>query len=60
MVVFFRYSAIDILSVRLPPSVLQFTGHVQQSWLKKEVAEVSRYKSELDMVITYNMLQVVK
>ncbi|KAI7745225.1 hypothetical protein M8C21_029913 [Ambrosia artemisiifolia] len=39
MVVFFRYSSIDILSVRLPPSVLQFDGHVQQGWLKKEVAE---------------------
>ncbi|KAD7116625.1 hypothetical protein E3N88_03893 [Mikania micrantha] len=40
MVVFFRYSPIDILSVRLPPSVLEFTGHVQQGWLKKEVAEL--------------------
>ncbi|XP_023734169.1 putative 1-phosphatidylinositol-3-phosphate 5-kinase FAB1C [Lactuca sativa] len=40
MVVFFRYSPIDILSVRLPPSVLQFTGHVQQDWLKKEVSEL--------------------
>ncbi|XP_071741165.1 putative 1-phosphatidylinositol-3-phosphate 5-kinase FAB1C [Rutidosis leptorrhynchoides] len=40
MVVFFRYSPIDILSVRLPPSVLQFSGHVQQSWLKKELAEL--------------------
>ncbi|XP_076881896.1 putative 1-phosphatidylinositol-3-phosphate 5-kinase FAB1C [Bidens hawaiensis] len=40
MVVFFRYSPIDILSVRLPPSVLQFGGHVQQDWLKKEVVEL--------------------
>lgn len=40
MVVFFRYSPIDILSVRLPPSVLQFSGHVQQDWLKKEVSEL--------------------
>ncbi|KAK9074536.1 hypothetical protein SSX86_007134 [Deinandra increscens subsp. villosa] len=40
MVVFFRYSPIDILSVRLPPSVLQFSGHVQQGWLKKEVTEL--------------------
>ncbi|KAI3744404.1 hypothetical protein L1987_57484 [Smallanthus sonchifolius] len=40
MVVFFRYSPIDILSVRLPPSVLQFCGHVQQGWLKKGVVEL--------------------
>nr|XP_043623242.1 putative 1-phosphatidylinositol-3-phosphate 5-kinase FAB1C [Erigeron canadensis] len=40
MVVFFRYSPIDILSVRLPPSVLHFSCHVQQSWLKKEVSEL--------------------
>ncbi|KAJ0679541.1 putative 1-phosphatidylinositol-3-phosphate 5-kinase chromatin regulator PHD family [Helianthus annuus] len=40
MVAFFRYSSIDILSVRLPPSVLQFGGHVQQGWLTKEAVEV--------------------
>ncbi|XP_024987357.1 putative 1-phosphatidylinositol-3-phosphate 5-kinase FAB1C isoform X2 [Cynara cardunculus var. scolymus] len=40
MVVFFRYSPIDILSVRLPPSVLQFSGHAQQDWLKKDVSEL--------------------
>ncbi|KAI3796112.1 hypothetical protein L1987_38776 [Smallanthus sonchifolius] len=40
MVIFFRYSPIDILSVRLPPFVLQFGGHVQQGWLKKEVVEL--------------------
>ncbi|XP_076932212.1 putative 1-phosphatidylinositol-3-phosphate 5-kinase FAB1C [Bidens hawaiensis] len=40
MVAFFRYSPIDILSVRLPPAVLQFSGHVQQGWLKKEVTEL--------------------
>lgn len=40
MVAFFRYSPIDILSVHLPPSVLQFDGHFQQDWLTKEVAEL--------------------
>ncbi|KAI3696261.1 hypothetical protein L1987_79272 [Smallanthus sonchifolius] len=40
MVAFFRYSPIDILSVHLPPSVLQFGDHFQQEWLKKEVAEL--------------------
>ncbi|KAL4574422.1 hypothetical protein LXL04_021254 [Taraxacum kok-saghyz] len=39
MVAFFRYSPIDILSVHLPPSVLQFGDHFQD-WLKKEVSEL--------------------
>lgn len=40
MVAFFRYSPIDILSVHLPPSVLEFSGHGQQDWIKKETAEL--------------------
>ncbi|KAB1208192.1 putative 1-phosphatidylinositol-3-phosphate 5-kinase FAB1C [Morella rubra] len=40
MVAFFRYSPIDILSVHLPPSVLDFNGHVQHEWLRKEAAEL--------------------
>ncbi|KAL0000184.1 hypothetical protein SO802_019786 [Lithocarpus litseifolius] len=40
MVAFFRYSPIDILSVHLPPSVLEFNGHVQYEWTKKEAAEL--------------------
>ncbi|XP_023772502.1 putative 1-phosphatidylinositol-3-phosphate 5-kinase FAB1C [Lactuca sativa] len=40
MVAFFRYSPIDILSVHLPPSVLQFGDHFQHDWLKKEVSEL--------------------
>ncbi|KAM7484639.1 hypothetical protein LguiA_000648 [Lonicera macranthoides] len=40
MAAFFRYSPIDILSVQLPPSVLEFNGHFQQNWLKKETAEL--------------------
>ncbi|XP_050272077.1 putative 1-phosphatidylinositol-3-phosphate 5-kinase FAB1C [Quercus robur] len=40
MVAFFRYSPIDILSVHLPPSVLEFNGHVQHEWTKKEAAEL--------------------
>ena len=41
MVAFFRYSPIDIISVHLPPSVLEFNGHVQYEWTRKEAAEVS-------------------
>ncbi|KDP38042.1 hypothetical protein JCGZ_04685 [Jatropha curcas] len=40
MVAFFRYSPIDILNVHLPPSVLEFNGHVQQEWITKEAAEL--------------------
>ncbi|XP_030956579.1 putative 1-phosphatidylinositol-3-phosphate 5-kinase FAB1C isoform X2 [Quercus lobata] len=42
MVAFFRYSPIDILSVHLPPSVLEFNGHVQYEWTRKEAAELVR------------------
>ncbi|XP_022941957.1 putative 1-phosphatidylinositol-3-phosphate 5-kinase FAB1C [Cucurbita moschata] len=40
MVAFFRYSTIDILSVNLPPSVLEFNSHVQQEWISKEASEI--------------------
>ncbi|KAK7362580.1 hypothetical protein VNO77_04697 [Canavalia gladiata] len=40
MVAFFRYSPIDILSVHLPPSVLEF-GHIQEEWIRKEAGELS-------------------
>lgn len=40
MVAFFRYSPIDILSVHLPPSVLDFNGHTQHEWIRKEAVEV--------------------
>ena len=40
MVAFFRYSPIDILSVHLPPSVLEFNGHVQPEWIRKEATQV--------------------
>ncbi|XVE85393.1 hypothetical protein DITRI_Ditri17bG0087500 [Diplodiscus trichospermus] len=40
MVAFFRYSPIDILSVHLPPSVLEFSAGVQQDWIRKEAAEL--------------------
>ncbi|CAK9324031.1 unnamed protein product [Citrullus colocynthis] len=40
MVAFFRYSTIDILSVNLPPSVLEFNSHVQQEWISREASEI--------------------
>ncbi|CAL9060101.1 putative 1-phosphatidylinositol-3-phosphate 5-kinase FAB1C [Musa acuminata AAA Group] len=40
MVAFFHYSPVDILSVCLPPSVLDFTFQIQQEWLKPEAVLV--------------------
>ncbi|XP_011075701.1 putative 1-phosphatidylinositol-3-phosphate 5-kinase FAB1C isoform X1 [Sesamum indicum] len=40
MVAFFRYSPINILSVHLPPSVLEFGGPGEQSWIRKEAYEL--------------------
>uniref|UniRef100_A0A7N0UCP9 1-phosphatidylinositol-3-phosphate 5-kinase n=2 Tax=Kalanchoe fedtschenkoi TaxID=63787 RepID=A0A7N0UCP9_KALFE len=42
MVAFFRYSPIDILCVRLPPSVLEFNSQIQQEWITREAAELIR------------------
>ncbi|OIT05556.1 PREDICTED: putative 1-phosphatidylinositol-3-phosphate 5-kinase FAB1C [Nicotiana attenuata] len=39
-IAFFRYSPIDILSVRLPPSTLDFSSYTEQEWLQKETAEL--------------------
>ncbi|XP_039034115.1 putative 1-phosphatidylinositol-3-phosphate 5-kinase FAB1C isoform X2 [Hibiscus syriacus] len=40
MVAFFRFSLINILSVHLPPSMLEFGGDVQQEWIRREAAEL--------------------
>ncbi|KAL4280932.1 hypothetical protein GQ457_03G009690 [Hibiscus cannabinus] len=40
MVAFFRYSPINILSVHLPPLMLEFGGDVQQEWIRREAAEL--------------------
>ncbi|KAM7463464.1 hypothetical protein LguiA_031585 [Lonicera macranthoides] len=42
MVAFFRYSPIEILSVRLPPSMLELHDQVQHDWSRKEAAELLR------------------
>ncbi|XP_028781474.1 putative 1-phosphatidylinositol-3-phosphate 5-kinase FAB1C [Neltuma alba] len=39
MVAFFRYSPIDILSVHLPPLVMEF-DHIQEEWIRKESREL--------------------
>ncbi|KAK4779853.1 hypothetical protein SAY87_015959 [Trapa incisa] len=40
MVAFFHYSPIDILSVCLPSMMLDFNGHAQQEWLRKEAGKL--------------------
>ncbi|CAN8235640.1 unnamed protein product [Cochlearia groenlandica] len=40
MVAFFRYSPINILTVYLPPSMLEFNSHRQQEWIRIEAAEL--------------------
>ncbi|KAL6862448.1 hypothetical protein ACP4OV_016789 [Aristida adscensionis] len=40
MVAFFRYSPVDILSVNLPPSVLDFNCRGPQEWLKRVAVEI--------------------
>ncbi|KAJ1268506.1 hypothetical protein BS78_07G140800 [Paspalum vaginatum] len=40
MVAFFRYSPVDILSVSLPPSVLDFNCRRQQEWLRRVAVEM--------------------
>ncbi|KAK6931003.1 Phosphatidylinositol-4-phosphate 5-kinase, core [Dillenia turbinata] len=56
MVAFFRYSPIDILSVRLPPPMLEFSGHSQEEWVKRETAEVTRVMESLYLEI-FEVLQ---
>lgn len=40
MVAFFHYSPVDILSVRLPPLVLDFSCQIQEDLAKEEAAAV--------------------
>ncbi|XP_051144421.1 putative 1-phosphatidylinositol-3-phosphate 5-kinase FAB1C [Andrographis paniculata] len=39
MVACFRYSSINILKVKLPPSVLEFRHPGEQSWIRREASE---------------------
>ncbi|KAF3781417.1 1-phosphatidylinositol-3-phosphate 5-kinase [Nymphaea thermarum] len=41
MIAFFRYAPIDILTVFLPPSMLECRSNVQQEWIGKETIDVS-------------------
>ncbi|XP_077230408.1 FORMS APLOID AND BINUCLEATE CELLS 1C [Tasmannia lanceolata] len=56
MVAFFRYSPIDILSIHLPPSTLEFNGQIQQEWFRRETTEVSN-KIEILYAEVFDVLQ---
>ncbi|XP_062228636.1 putative 1-phosphatidylinositol-3-phosphate 5-kinase FAB1C [Phragmites australis] len=47
MVAVFRYSPVDILSVNLPPSILDFAYPTVQDWVIKEAAGVADRKERL-------------
>lgn len=40
MIAFFRYAPIDILTVFLPPAMLEYRSKVQQEWIRKEATDV--------------------
>ncbi|XP_020114885.1 putative 1-phosphatidylinositol-3-phosphate 5-kinase FAB1C [Ananas comosus] len=42
MVAFFYYSPVDILSVYLPPLLLNFTCQNSQEWMRREAEEISK------------------
>lgn len=52
MVAVFRYSPIDILSVHLPPAVLEFNGSAQFERMKNEAGELMRKTEILYMEVS--------
>ncbi|KAG9444056.1 hypothetical protein H6P81_015396 [Aristolochia fimbriata] len=59
MVAFFRYSPIDILSVHLPPLLLDFDGQYQQKWIQTEAVEVSK-NMEFMYAEVFDVLQSIE
>ncbi|GJN29091.1 hypothetical protein PR202_gb17284 [Eleusine coracana subsp. coracana] len=51
MVAVFRYSPVDILSVNLPSSVLDFAYPITQDWVIKEASDLASKKERLYMEI---------
>ncbi|KQK18683.1 putative 1-phosphatidylinositol-3-phosphate 5-kinase FAB1C isoform X1 [Brachypodium distachyon] len=52
MVAVFRYSPVDILSVNLPPSVLDFAYPIAQDWLIEEASDVANRKENFYRAIS--------
>ncbi|KAK9705228.1 hypothetical protein RND81_07G041900 [Saponaria officinalis] len=59
MIAFFHYSTIDILTVHLPPSMLEFNGHSKQEWIQREVEELQS-KTEILRNEVVNVLHVME
>ncbi|XP_008800770.2 putative 1-phosphatidylinositol-3-phosphate 5-kinase FAB1C isoform X2 [Phoenix dactylifera] len=59
MVAFFRYSPVDILSVNLPPSTLDFACQIQQELARKEGAKICNMVELLHGEV-YDMLQGIE
>lgn len=58
MIACFRYSSINVLSVYLPPSKLEFNDPKQQEWLMKEAKEVAD-KVELFYAEVFDFLRQI-
>jgi hypothetical protein len=56
MVAFFKYSPLDILSVNLPPSVLDFNCHSLQEWLKSVAIEVCYFIALAETMLIFCIL----
>ncbi|KAK8959982.1 putative 1-phosphatidylinositol-3-phosphate 5-kinase FAB1C [Platanthera guangdongensis] len=59
MVAFFRYSPVDILSVYLPPLVLEFASHSMQAWLRSEAVLILSSLKSLHLEI-FNFLEQIE
>ncbi|KAL9229278.1 hypothetical protein vseg_004763 [Gypsophila vaccaria] len=59
MIAFFHYSTIDILTVHLPPSMLEFNGNSKQEWIQREVDELQS-KTEIMHDEVVNVLHVME
>lgn len=59
MIAFFRYSPVDILSVYLPPLVLEFASHSMQEWLRSEAILILSSLKSLHLEI-FNFLEQIE
>jgi hypothetical protein len=58
MVAFFKYSPVDILSVDLPPSVLDFNFRSPQEWLKSVAIEVCYFIVLAETTLIFCILRI--
>lgn len=59
MIAFFRYGPVDILSIQLPPLLLDFGSQVQQEWARREADAISK-KMEFLHLEVFNVLQRIE